>query len=154
MPLRNFVTSCTFCQVGAPLDLYDHPGNLFVAGSIGSPAMNRVRGTVRAGYRPTFEAHGCRLPVNPGTGVADGQPVIYGIRPEHLELADDGFAADIAVVESTGSETLLNLRLGRGEDHTVAVFHERRAFAPGESVHLRPRADRAHIFDAGTGRRL
>jgi len=61
--------------------------------------------------------------------------------------------ADIAVVEPTGSETLLNLRLGGGEDHIVEVFHERRAFAPAESVHLRPFADQAHLFDAETGQR-
>jgi multiple sugar transport system ATP-binding protein len=76
-------------QVGAPLDLYDHPDTVFVAGFIGSPAMNLIRGTARTGNGLgdglTVEAHGCRLPVNAESSVADGQPVIYGIRPEHLE---------------------------------------------------------------------
>ena len=141
-------------QVGAPLDIYDHPSNLFVAGFIGSPAMNLIRGTARTGDGLTVEAHGCRLPVNVASSVADGQPVIYGIRPEHLELADEGLLVNIAVVEPTGSETLLNLRLDGGEDQIVAVFHERRAFAPGESIHLWPRAGQAHLFDAETGQRL
>ena len=100
------------------------------------------------------EAHGCRLPVTAMSRVADGQPVIYGIRPEHLELADEGLQASITVVEPTGAETLLKLRLGGGEGHIVAVFRDRRGFAPGETLHLRPRADQAHIFDAETGQRL
>jgi multiple sugar transport system ATP-binding protein len=145
-------------QVGAPLDLYDHPDTVFVAGFIGSPAMNLIRGTARTGAGQgnglSVEAHGCRLPVNATSNVADGQPVIYGIRPEHLELADEGLFTHITVVEPTGSETLLNLRLDDGEGQIVAVFHQRRAFTPGETLHLRPRADQAHVFDAETGQRL
>jgi multiple sugar transport system ATP-binding protein len=145
-------------QMGAPLELYDHPDTLFVAGFIGSPAMNLIRGTARTGDGLggglTVEAHGCRLPVNAASSVADGQPVIFGIRPEHLELADEGLRTKITVVEPTGSETLLYLRLDGGEDQIVAVFHERRAFAPGQTLHLRPRADQAHLFDAETAQRL
>ena len=83
-------------QIGAPLELYDRPDNLFVAGFIGSPAMNflqgqdprqRHGGVSRAGRR-----RACRSPRR--RPAADGRPAIYGIRPEHFVIADDGAEAD------------------------------------------------------------
>ena len=139
-------------QIGAPLDLYDNPKNLFVASFIGSPAMNFLNGTVKANGSLSIEAHGSRLPVAGTHGVTDGQPVIYGIRPEHLELADDGISADVVVVEPTGSETLVFLRLGDGD--IVAVFRERHEFKPGQSVRLRPRPDQVHLFEIESGNRI
>ena len=79
-------------QMGAPLELYDRPANLFVAAFIGSPAMNLIRGTARDGG---VEAQGRLLPLA-GAGAEPGVPVVYGIRPEHLELAADGTAGDSA----------------------------------------------------------
>ncbi len=139
-------------QVGSPLELYNHPKNLFVAKFIGSPAMNLIQGTVRRDDALGVEANGHRLPVSAESGVVDGQPVIYGIRPEHLDTADDGFPARVSVVEPTGSETLVFLRFGKTE--MVAVFRDWHDFKPGQTVHLRPRADRAHLFDMTTGARL
>jgi multiple sugar transport system ATP-binding protein len=139
-------------QIGRPLDLYDRPVNLFVAGFIGSPGMNFISGTVKTGASYAVEAHGTSLPLAGDHKVEDGQEVIYGIRPEHLDLADDGFPAVVAVVEPTGSETLLVVRLGESE--IVAVFHDRLQVAPGETVFLRPRPDQVHIFDPSTGLRL
>src|SRR5262249_38197534 len=111
-------------QVGAPLDLYDHPANLFVAGFIGSPAMNFLKGTIRANGRAEFEGPaGVRLPLAPAATTADGRPAIYGVRPEHFAIADDGVDADIQVVEPTGSEIQVAARLG-GEE-IIAVFRER-----------------------------
>ena len=78
--------------------------------------------------------------------------MIYGIRPEHLELADDGFPAKVAVVEPTGAETLLFLRFGDSE--IVAALRDWHDFQPGQTVHLRPRADKAHLFDSETGTRV
>jgi len=139
-------------QVGAPLELFDTPRNLFVAGFIGSPAMNLIKGTARANGHLAIHAHGTELPVAGSHAARDGQPVIYGIRPEHIEIADDGFAADVVVVEPTGSETQVFLRFG--SDEIVARFRERHDFAPGQTVHLRPRPDLVHLFDEDTGRRL
>ena len=149
-------------QVGSPMELYDHPKNVFVAKFIGSPAMNLIQGTVRrggalgdgasGGGALGVEAHGYRLPVSAESGVGDGRSVIYGIRPEHLEIADDGFPARVSVVEPTGSETIVFLRFG--ETDIVAVFRDWHDFKPGQTVHLRPRAERAHLFDAATGARL
>ena len=137
-------------QMGKPLDLYDKPANLFVATFIGSPGMNLIEGTATADGK--VEAHGSSLPVAGNHAVETGRPVIYGIRPEHLDLADDGFPAVVAVVEPTGSETQVVVRFGEGE--IVAVFKDRLEFTPGQTIRLRPRPDKAHIFDKATGLRL
>jgi multiple sugar transport system ATP-binding protein len=137
-------------QIGSPLELYDQPRNLFVATFIGSPGMNLIRGTAKAGG--DVEAGGTRLPVAGSFKVTDGQPVVYGIRPEHIELADEGLPATVAVVEPTGSETQVFLRLGESE--IVAVFRERHAFQPGQTLHLRPRPEHAHLFDGASGSRV
>ncbi len=140
-------------QVGSPLELYDRPANRFVASFIGSPSMNMIEGQVRANGSLGVEAEGGLLPLAGEHDVREGQPVTYGIRPEHLDLADDGgFAARVSVVEPTGAETLVFLRLG--EKEIVAVFRERHEFEHGQTVHLRPRAEVAHLFDRDTGRRL
>ena len=73
----------------------------------------------------------------------------YGIRPEHIELADEGIPATVAVVEPTGSETLVFFRLGNTD--LVAVFRERHSFKPGETVFIRPNPDMVHLFDAQGG---
>jgi multiple sugar transport system ATP-binding protein len=137
-------------QIGTPLELYDSPRNLFVAGFIGSPAMNFLKGQAKS--NGMIEVEGSRLQVAGSHQVTDGQPVVYGIRPEHLELANDGFPAKVAVIEPTGSETMVVLRLG--ETELVALFRERHNFTPGQTVHLRPRADLAHLFDQESGRRV
>jgi multiple sugar transport system ATP-binding protein len=135
-------------QIGTPLELYDRPANRFVAGFIGSPSMNFIEGSLHDGEVRT--AGGARLPV-PSAG-ASGRRVVYGIRPEHLDLADDGFEAEVAVIEPTGSETQLFVRLG--EQEVVAIFRERHAFAPGQKVRLKPRREQAHLFDPASGQRI
>src|SRR5499433_520359 len=91
-------------QIGTPLELYDKPVNLFVAGFIGSPAMNFLPGTVRANGRLEFEgAGGMRLPLLTAPPGSDGRPVIYGVRPEHFVISDDGAEAEVLVIEPTGS---------------------------------------------------
>ena len=94
-------------QLGEPLELYDRPANLFVAQFIGSPAMNVLEGV----YRNKFiEALGARWPVS-GARAADGQRVKYGIRPEHIDLAGAGIAAEVVVVEPMGAETELLVKV-------------------------------------------
>jgi multiple sugar transport system ATP-binding protein len=137
-------------QIGTPLELYDSPKNLFVATFIGSPGMNLIKGTAKAGG--TVDAGGANLKMTGSHAVSDGQPIVYGIRPEHLELADEGMAATVAVVEPTGSETHVLMRVGESE--IVAVFRERHQFTPGQTVHLRPRPEYAHLFDGASGSRV
>ena len=140
-------------QIGAPLDLYDRPDNQFVAGFIGSPAMNFISGHLKSGGQPYVETdNGSRLPVANAPSASDGRPVTYGIRPEHLDIADDGIEVEVAVVEPTGSETQIVARIGTQE--IIAVFRDRHEVEPGDRIHLRPRANLAHLFDKDTGRRL
>jgi len=142
-------------QTGSPLDLYDHPANQFVAGFIGSPAMNFLPGTLRrAGSTAYIKLNdGTQLDAPPRAGGADGQPIIFGTRPEHLTLSDGGgIPARVVVMEPTGMDTFVACR-HEGIDLS-AVFRERHDFAPGSTIHLLPDLQRAHLFDAGTGQRL
>jgi multiple sugar transport system ATP-binding protein len=140
-------------QIGAPLELYDNPANLFVATFIGSPSMNLIKGKVKIVGGETFvEASSAMLPVGGGHSLTEGQEVTYGIRPEHLELADDGFEGKVGVVEPTGSETMVFVHAG-GRD-ILALFRERHMFTTGQTIKLRPRRDAAHIFDAASGKRI
>jgi multiple sugar transport system ATP-binding protein len=141
-------------QMGAPLELYDRPDNKFVAGFIGSPAMNFLDGQLKVnGGTPWVEtASGAKLPLTKAPASSNGRPVSYGIRPEHLEFADDGILAEVVVVEPTGSETQIVARVGNQE--LIAVFRERHTVGPGDRIHLRPRANLAHLFDQDSGQRL
>jgi multiple sugar transport system ATP-binding protein len=140
-------------QIGAPLDLYDRPDNAFVAGFIGSPAMNFLRGHIGSdGTREFAGPAGTRLPLGEVPAVASGQPAIYGIRPEHFIVADDGVEAVIQVVEPTGAEIQVAARLG-GEE-VIVVFRERHRLNPGDKIRLKPDPALVHLFDAETGKRL
>jgi multiple sugar transport system ATP-binding protein len=140
-------------QIGTPLDLYDKPENQFVAGFIGSPAMNFLRGNVKVNGTAGFVGpNGVQLPLSGIPANSDGRPAVYGIRPEHFTIADDGADAEIVVVEPTGSETQVFAKLG-GEE-IVAVFRERHKFEPGDKVRLKPNPSLVHLFDEATGKRL
>jgi multiple sugar transport system ATP-binding protein len=140
-------------QIGAPLELYDRPDNLFVAGFIGSPAMNFLKGTIRANGNASFEGEtGVRLPLAAAPSAWDGRPVIYGVRPEHFVLAEDGAEAEIQVVEPTGSELQVVAKMGR--DDIIAVFRERHQFNPGDKIRLKPDPRLVHLFDETAGSRL
>src|SRR5258705_354893 len=88
-------------QIGSPLELYDNPANLFVAGFIGSPAMN---------FLPERR---------------DGRDVLVGVRPEHLDIADEGLRAEVVVVEPTGADTQIFCKVDGVE--VTAVVRERHA---------------------------
>src|SRR5688572_2126493 len=141
-------------QIGAPLELYDRPGNRFVAGFIGSPAMNFLEGKISLNGGAAFVGeNGVRLPLPGAPGVRDGQKVTGGLRPEHLTLGDGGLAAEIVVVEPTGPEVQVNARLASGEE-IVAMFRERHPFKPGEKIGLKPLGNQVHVFDGESGKRL
>jgi multiple sugar transport system ATP-binding protein len=143
-------------QTGSPLELYDRPANLFVAGFIGSPAMNFLPATLRlsAGEAKVELSDGTVLPAPPHQGGSDGQAVILGTRPEHLTLVhgDQGIPTQVAVVEPTGADTFVSCR-HQGKE-LAGVFRERHDFVPGSTIRLLPDLPRAHLFDAGSGRRL
>ena len=140
-------------QTGSPLEVYDRPVNQFVAGFIGSPAMNFLPGVLRHSNgqaRVEFEG-GASLPAPTGAQGQDGQKVVYGTRPEHIELDQhgDGVATEVVVVEPTGADTQVFSKLAGIE--LATVFRDRHDFRPGEMIRLRPDPARAHLFDAGTG---
>jgi multiple sugar transport system ATP-binding protein len=138
-------------QIGAPLALYDRPDNLFVAGFIGSPAMNFLPGKIRNNGQAAFEGAGLRVALE-RTAATDGRAVVCGVRPENFTIADDGAEATIQVIEPTGSEIQVVAKLG-GED-IIAVFRERHQFKPGDKIRLKPDPRLVHLFDAESGKRL
>ena len=142
-------------QVGAPLELYDRPANRFVAGFIGSPAMNMLEGKIAAeGGSPVFivTEGGARLPLPAGARTAVDRAAVYGVRPEHLAVAASGFPVVVSVVEPTGSETHLVVKLGN--EPLVVTLRDRIAVSPGETIHLQPDMEKVHLFDAQSGARL
>jgi multiple sugar transport system ATP-binding protein len=142
-------------QVGEPLHLYDHPANLFVAGFIGSPAMNFINATIkRNGGAPSAIApDGTVLPLSAQAGGRDGQKVVYGIRPEHLDLVDGtGLPSEVVVVEPTGAEILVFTHMAGQE--VAVVFKERHKFRPGDKIGLMPHPGTIHLFDKETGDRV
>ncbi len=136
-------------QIGSPLELYDTPANLFVAGFIGSPAMNMINGKVEGGG---FVANdGTKIPVPAAPANSAGRPVTLGVRPEHFSLDSDGVDAEILTVEPTGSETQVVARFA-GHD-IMGAFRERISARPGEKIKIRP-GSAVHLFDSETGKRI
>ena len=137
-------------QIGTPLELFDRPGNLFVAQFIGSPAMNVFKGTVQ---NNTVQALGAQWAMPTGvTSATHGQQVYFGIRPSDLNLASSGIAAKVVVVEPTGAETELLLQIG--EQSLTLVMHGRTDVKPDDTVYLQFDANKAHVFDATSEQRL
>jgi multiple sugar transport system ATP-binding protein len=142
-------------QTGTPLELYDRPVNTFVAGFIGSPAMNMLPGVVRLnGGAPHVEfADRTTLPVPSGARADDGQRVLFGMRPEHCGVnAGSGLTAEVIVVEPTGADTQLYCKCNNQE--ITATIRDRTDCRPGDKVMLSPELARAHLFDAASGIRL
>jgi multiple sugar transport system ATP-binding protein len=138
-------------QIGSPLELYDRPNNIFAAGFIGSPAMNFLPGIL---HRNGNDIHvrmesGVELPLPANAGGKDGEKVVYGVRPEHLALGNDGFDAKVSVVEPTGADTFVFSDVGGTA--ICATFSERHAFRPGERITLSPRLESIHLFDSESG---
>ncbi|MBW6424349.1 sn-glycerol-3-phosphate ABC transporter ATP-binding protein UgpC [Rhizobium sp. XQZ8] len=130
-------------QVGTPLELYDNPANRFVAQFIGSPAMNILEGeVVENAFRMP---DGVRLPLPPAADIEDGRKLHYGIRPEHIALADRGVAGTVHLVEPTGSSTEVMVTVGVQQISVLA--HERLPVRPGQHVHLSYDVSKVCLFD-------
>jgi len=137
-------------QVGAPLELYDRPANLFVAGFIGSPAMNFLKGKIGPDIFRTTD--GILLPLQSAPPAAVGRPAVYGVRPEHFALSQEGVPVRVSVIEPTGSEMQIVGHIGSQE--VICVFRERIKARPGDTIHIMPDPALVHIFDETTGMRL
>jgi multiple sugar transport system ATP-binding protein len=138
-------------QIGSPLELYDRPANLFVAGFIGSPAMNMLNGKIDG---DSFVAEdGTRIGLG-GKAPANsaGRSVTFGVRPEHLHLDPNGLPAEVLTIEPTGSETQVVARLAGQE--IMGAFRERVTVKPGETLKVRPEPGAIHLFDTTSGQRI
>ena len=137
-------------QIGSPLELYDRPANLFVAGFIGSPAMNMISGKMEGN---TFVAgDGTRVDLASAPANSAGRPVTLGVRPEHFHLDPNGLPAEILTVEPTGSETQVVARFAGQE--IMGAFRERITAQPGETLRVRPESGAVHLFDTQSGQRI
>jgi len=139
-------------QCEKPRALYERPVNTFVAGFIGSPAMNLC--TVPTGSNESISLGGVKVPLP--ASAAGLERVVLGFRPEGLELAGEGIPAEVEVVEELGADAYVFCASEvAGESiKLVARCEYKVAPARGERVALRPREGAAHVFDAGTGARL
>ena len=143
-------------QTGDPIELYEAPQNLFVAGFIGSPAMNFFDGRVvradggRAASFPGDE----RVILPDGLNVADGADVIVGIRPERFAISDDaaGLAATVNHVEPTGPQTQLTVTC-LGMEATVIV-NEHIGAKSGDTIRLGVEPGQVHVFDRSSEQRI
>ncbi|UYN98565.1 MAG: ABC transporter ATP-binding protein [Devosia sp.] len=137
-------------QQGRPLDLYDHPVNRFVAGFIGSPAMNFMAGHVAENGAEVVLADGAgRLKLS--RTLEAGRDIVVGLRPEHLDIDAAGDVhLEIGVVESTGSATYLTSRDGAVQ----LVQSDRTGLKAGDRVSLKIAPERVHLFDPQTGAAL
>src|SRR5205809_2970337 len=141
-------------QFDTPTELYDHPANVFVAGFIGSPAMNRFDGTLEDG---SIKAGGATLhPPEGQLQAAKGHgQLTVGIRPEHLSAGGDGeLTLEVALVEDLGSDSYIYGRLAGDPDSHVIVRATRDHPRPGEVVKVKVDTAHLHLFDGATGLRV
>jgi multiple sugar transport system ATP-binding protein len=140
-------------QFASPTDLYDHPANVFVAGFIGSPAMNRLDGTLTpsgiqvAGV--TIRAPGAQLEAARGHG-----KLTVGIRPEHLSVGGDDFTLEVELVEDLGSDSYIYGHLAGDKEGKIIVRAGREHPKPGEVIKVTVDTSHLHLFDAVSGERV
>tara|TARA_R110000868_G_scaffold403797_2_gene681395 strand:+ start:4304 stop:5368 length:1065 start_codon:yes stop_codon:yes gene_type:complete len=140
-------------QVGTPLEVYQYPANTFVASFIGSPEINLVPArSLRADAHEVELADGTRLPLSRPCAIPQGGALTYGIRPQHIRLGDSGLAAEVSLVEPTGEDQELIVRLGQ-QDFSVVV-RQSSMLKPGDRVHLQIEGEKAIMFDSATGERI
>jgi multiple sugar transport system ATP-binding protein len=138
-------------QVGSPLELYDRPANLFVAGFIGSPGMNFLEASYEAGGVKLKD--GTIVPLDKTLSLSNGEKVTLGIRPEHVVMTSDGpgIAADVELVEPTGFGIILHLSL-HGLPFKIFTL-DREAMTAGPNVNVAFPAKHLHVFN-GEGNRV
>lgn len=138
-------------QQGAPLDLYDRPANRFVAGFIGSPAMNFIPAIVAEGGQSLILDFGAvKQTLAITRAIEPGRKLIAGIRPEHIGVVEAGhgsFDVPIAFVESTGSSTFI---VAETQPELTIVETRRDRVKAGDMIGLSVDPDQIHLFDAST----
>ncbi len=147
-------------QIATPMQLYHQPANRFVAGFIGSPAMNFLEGVIRReGPSNVRTFRGIDLAIDVALDKEAPGPVFLGVRPQHLEVVGETASGEgtlrgeVGVVEPMGNEQIVYVTLSAG-DRLVAVAPPQQQVRPGDVVALRVRPEGVHVFDAETGARL
>ena len=147
-------------QIGTPMDVYDRPASVFVAGFIGSPAMNFLAAKVGQDRKSVdlagTNANGAiSLALARPTSAAVGTAVALGVRPEHLHPSADGpLQFEVELAEPLGADTLLHGRFGAARE-LVTVRQGGHVIArPGEMRHFKAEPDHLHLFDSQTGKRF
>ncbi len=146
-------------QVGTPMKVFNHPVNTFVASFIGSPPMNLLPATITGADVVFADGKSLPVPTRLADRVRDGQEVIFGLRPDDLTpvghgIAESGDSArltlDVTLSELLGTETILYTSIA-GQEAQGKMFGAREV-APGETLEFDVAMDRAHLFDAATGK--
>jgi len=145
-------------QIGSPLDVYEHPATIFVAGFIGSPAMNFVDARLGADGKSVEMPGNISLPLTngfvPGYG---GKEVVLGIRPEHFELAEDQAGAvnlKVDHVELLGADTLVHGHFGDGNTSLTVRLPDVQHFKKHTILDLVVPSSKLHLFDKEKGNRI
>ncbi len=143
-------------QLGTPIELYERPASIFVAGFIGSPAMNFMDAKVGSDSRSIDLPGGERLPLN-GTGAEAGRPVTLGIRPEHLERASgqEGVAhLNVDLIEHLGADSLVHGHFGNDRTDLTVRVQGTLNMGPGDTFDFSVAPDHLHLFDPQSGARI
>ncbi|MGZ4649288.1 MAG: ABC transporter ATP-binding protein [Kineosporiaceae bacterium] len=139
-------------QVGTPRELYDHPNNVFVAGFIGSPAMNLLELPVTDGG---VQLGDTVYPIDRNVLSGTGDKVTVGVRPEDLDLSEKGLAVQVDVVEELGADAYIYGRaVGQDDLQIIARTDGRKPPEKGSTVHFIPQPGHIHLFDTANGQRL
>ena len=139
-------------QTGAPLELYDKPVNIFVAGFIGSPSMNLLNASINSNSINLGSAGS--IPITRKTTSENNLDIILGIRPSHMDISKngEGLKFQIDVIEPTGADSLV---YGRINDTECCVqTSERLNLKSGEIIHILPNEDNLHFFDNQSNERI
>ena len=143
-------------QVGTPRELFDCPANRFVANFIGSPSMNFIKGKLvkEDGKAFFITLNGAKLPLPDGDKLAPYPNVLYGIRPEHLQLSKEGegVKAEVTIIEDTGSEMVVLVKCC--DEQVTILLRERVELSSGDIISIEPVPGMSHFFDAETKKRV
>ncbi|HHG90040.1 MAG TPA: sn-glycerol-3-phosphate import ATP-binding protein UgpC [Devosia sp.] len=146
-------------QLGTPIEVYEKPATVFVAGFIGSPSMNLLDAELDDKGGAVTLAGGAKISLPEPLGAQGGRSVTFGVRPEHLkDIGGDAnslrLSLNVRVIEQLGADTLVHGTLGENGTELVARLEGIRAMAPGDVLDLNMAAKSIHLFDSKTGRRL
>ena len=139
-------------QIGAPMEVYDNPATIFVAGFIGSPAMNFLPGRVKGAALEFGDGLSMPIPASMREKMPEGAAITFGIRPEHLQIGDSGLQMTVTSAEALGADSLIHGQLGA---HGVVVRCDGHAkFDVGARLIVAPAADKHYYFETTSGQRI